>query len=62
MKKVQFKISPKGEITIETEGFQGESCVATTADMEAALAMDGTDRELKAEFYETDDAMELNSV
>ena len=61
-KTIQFKISPQGEITIETDGFKGESCVEATAAMEEALAMQGADRDLKGEYFETDDAVEMNAV
>ncbi len=50
MKTVYIRVSPKGEVKIEAEGFAGTSCEAATAPYEKALGTPG-DREEKPEYY-----------
>ncbi len=37
VRRIQIRISPIGEITVEAEGFQGKGCEAATKAIEEAL-------------------------
>jgi hypothetical protein len=51
MKIVKVKIDALGNSTVEADGFQGQSCIAATGPIEAALAgTGGMDREFKPEW------------
>ena len=41
-RRIHVRVSPKGEITVEADGFQGKGCEAATKAIEDAL---GTPRE-----------------
>lgn len=58
-KKVTVKVAPGGKITVEAEGFVGESCVGTTQPLEEALGLDDGERELKPEYHDRDEALEI---
>ena len=51
-KTIEVTVSPKGETTIQTKGFAGESCREATRSLEAALGV--RDREqLTSAFHST---------
>jgi len=51
MKSITVKVNKKtGEVTTETSGFTGESCMEATRQMQAKFA--GGDVQHKPEFYE----------
>lgn len=50
MKIIQITISPSGETTVETKGYQGTTCRDGSAFLERALGQT-TGEQLKSEFY-----------
>lgn len=52
MKKILVKISRKtGAVSVETEGYEGASCLEATRKLEEGLGMKDPERDLKPEFY-----------
>jgi hypothetical protein len=52
MKTIRAKINKKtGKVTIETEGYEGATCLDATKKLEEGLGLKEPDRELKQEFY-----------
>ena len=49
-KTIEVTVSPKGETTIQTKGFAGESCREATRSLEAALGV-RTREQLTSEFH-----------
>ena len=49
-RKIQVRVSPTGEITVEAEGFQGKGCEAATKAIEDALGKP-RERTRKADFW-----------
>jgi hypothetical protein len=47
---IEITVSPQGETTIQTKGFQGESCRDASRQLEAALGLK-TQEQLTVEFY-----------
>jgi hypothetical protein len=41
-RKIQVRITPSGEITVEAHGFRGKGCEAATKAIEDALGKTGT--------------------
>jgi hypothetical protein len=52
MKTMTLLISPKGETTIETNGFDGHSCLEASKFLEQALGKTATEQ-LKSEYFAT---------
>lgn len=52
MKKIQVIVSPTGETTIKTTGFQGPECKAATKSLEAALGVNASEQ-LTAEYFQS---------
>jgi hypothetical protein len=50
MKIIQITISPSGETTVETKGYEGSTCRDGSAILERALGQT-TGEQLKSEFY-----------
>lgn len=50
MKIIQITISPTGETTIETKGYEGSTCRNASAFLERALGQT-TGEQLKSDFY-----------
>ena len=50
VRRIQIRISPFGEITVEAEGFQGKGCEAATAAIEEALGKPAT-RHRKPDYW-----------
>jgi len=44
MKTIELVVSPKGESTLETKGFAGDSCKAASSFLEAALGVKLSER------------------
>ena len=55
MKEIRVNVSPKGKVTVQTDGFQGEGCVEATQALEEALGLETENRELTPEYYEAVD-------
>jgi len=53
MKTIRVLISPKGEITVETQGFSGPSCREASKFIEEALGT-RTNETLQASFHQTE--------
>ena len=51
-KTIEVTVSPKGETSIQTKGFSGESCRDATRTLEAALGV-RTREQLTSEFHAT---------
>lgn len=51
VKKIRFKISPSGEISMDVEGAIGNECKEFTKDFEAELG-EVTSTELKDSYYQ----------
>ena len=49
-RRIQVRVSPFGEITVEAEGFQGRGCEAATQAIEEALGKPGQ-RTRKPDFW-----------
>lgn len=49
-KTIEVTVSPKGEATIQTKGFKGETCRDATRILEAALGLRGREQ-LTSEFH-----------
>ena len=49
-RRINVRISPTGEITVEAEGYKGSGCEAATKAIEAALGKPGT-RTRKPEYW-----------
>ncbi len=59
-KNVTVTISPTGKVKVEANGFNGVGCAEATAQLEKALAGgSGFDRVLKPDWYNTEDATEV---
>lgn len=53
MKKITAKIDVRtGRVTIETEGYEGATCLAATKALEEGLGLREPDRELKPAYYQ----------
>ena len=50
-RRIQIRISPKGEISIEAEGFRGKGCEAATRAIEDALG-NRASRTLKPSYHQ----------
>lgn len=51
--KIIIKINPKtGEVTKETQGFQGSECQEKTEGLDASLGITGGACKLSAEYYQ----------
>lgn len=50
-KRIQVIVSPTGETTIKTTGFQGPECKAATKSLEAALGVPASEQ-LTAEYFQ----------
>ena len=59
MKKINVTIDKKSKITLETEGFKGEVCVAEIKKILSAFT-DDSDFENKADYYESEENQELS--
>jgi hypothetical protein len=53
VKTIEILISPKGESTIQTKGFAGQSCRAASGFIETALGQRASET-LTAEFHQTE--------
>ena len=51
MKTIEIIVSPKGETSVQTKGFAGQSCRDASRAMEAALGQ-RTGEQLTAEFHQ----------
>jgi len=51
-KTIEVTVSPKGETSIQTKGFSGESCREATRNLEAALGVRSREQ-LTSEFHAT---------
>lgn len=51
-KRIQVIVSPRGETTIKTTGFQGPECREATKSLETALGVPATEQ-LTAEYYQS---------
>lgn len=51
-KRILVIVSPKGETTIKTNGFQGPECKAATKSLEAALGIPASEQ-LTAEYFQS---------
>lgn len=51
-KIIEITVSPKGETTLQTKGFTGESCRQASRQLETALGLRVTER-LTSEFHTT---------
>lgn len=51
-KIIEITVSPKGETTLQTKGFTGESCRQASRQLETALGLRVTER-LTSEFHAT---------
>ena len=49
---IEITVDAKGEITVQTKGFTGQSCRAASAFLEKALGT-ATGEQLTAEFHQT---------
>ncbi len=49
-RKIQVRINPSGDITVEAQGFKGQGCEAATKAIEDALGKAGT-RTRKPDFW-----------
>lgn len=58
MKTIYIRISKKGEVKIEAEGFTGSACELATAPFERALGV-VTDKEEKPERYQSENTQSL---
>lgn len=54
MKSLKILIAPKGGITVEADGFTGQSCAKATAELLEKLGGQVTSEDPKPEFYEHD--------
>ena len=62
MKQIKITISPMGNPKVEALGFVGASCDAATKPIEDMLAgKGGGHREMKPEYYQTEDATQTQS-
>jgi hypothetical protein len=50
MKTIEIIVSPTGETTLQTHGFQGRDCLEATRQLEAAMGRKRADR-LTGEFF-----------
>ncbi len=55
IRKIQVRITPSGEITVEAHGFKGMGCEAATKAIEDALGKAGT-RTRKPDFWRQSNA------
>lgn len=53
MRTIEIIISPEGQATVQTKGFQGTSCRDASRFIEQAIG-DSTGEKLTSEFYQTD--------
>ncbi len=53
MKRIEVTVSPQGESRIESYGFEGQSCLAATRNLEKALGAKQADT-FKPEFYSSE--------
>ncbi len=54
--KIKISISPLGDVVVEPEGFEGQSCASATEPIEKALSGGkGMTREFKPEWYIAED-------
>lgn len=60
-RRIQVRISPKGEISVEAEGFRGKGCEAATRALEDALGKRGS-RNLKPAYYQTEGATNIQKL
>lgn len=51
-KRIQVIVSPTGETTIKTTGFQGSECKTATKSLETALGVPASEQ-LTAEYYQS---------
>jgi hypothetical protein len=56
---IQIIISPKGETTVQTKGFVGDTCREASKFIEEALGM-RTGEQLTAEFHQTESVHQEN--
>jgi hypothetical protein len=54
-RKIQVRITPSGDITVEAQGFRGNGCEAATKAIEDALGKAGT-RNRKPDFWRQSNA------
>jgi hypothetical protein len=50
MKTIEIIVSPRGELRVETRGYQGRDCLEATRQLESALGAKTSDQ-LTGEFY-----------
>jgi hypothetical protein len=53
MKTIEIIVTPNGQTTVQTRGFQGASCRGASRFIEQAIGKTGAER-LTAEFYQTE--------
>lgn len=59
-KSVVIKISADGhKVEIEAKGFSGSGCLKATEGFERALLGDDAERDLKSEYYETEETAQV---
>lgn len=52
MKKIEIKVSPRGEVTVQTKGYAGAECEEASKSIEKALGVKTSDERTSEYFQE----------